>query len=302
MFEDPMAKPIFVIGKHRSGTKWLSNTIAAHKDIACILHEHHFGILEVSDVFERMPLIYGDLSIAENCIGFIEYYGQTDFFVLTGLDKNMFYKNRPSNYSEFFRQMMDTFAEKEGKPYWVQKTDTAPMPDLIKHFPDAKFIMTIRDVRDNVKSAIGLAKGEKGRATPKVYNELFIYYLQKKRILSYQGRDNVMLMYFEDMKRDKRAVVERICNFLQIEFDENMLKNHFKQNTSYKGMVSKADALSDKDVFLMNLMIPLLSITPLWLMEFLYKIKTRLLGHSFLKPENRILHSFKLKKRDLGWE
>ncbi|MCK4320989.1 sulfotransferase [candidate division WOR-3 bacterium] len=40
-----MASPIFVIGKNRSGTKWLSNVIANHKDVACIQHELFGGIL-----------------------------------------------------------------------------------------------------------------------------------------------------------------------------------------------------------------------------------------------------------------
>ncbi|MBA7629902.1 hypothetical protein ES703_37409 [subsurface metagenome] len=49
-----MASPIFVIGKNRSGTKWLSNVIANHKDIACIQHELFGGILE-ANVISRMP-------------------------------------------------------------------------------------------------------------------------------------------------------------------------------------------------------------------------------------------------------
>lgn len=74
-----MASPIFVIGRNRSGTKWLSNIIASHHDVAAVQHEEHFGILEATDVFLNMPILFGDLSIAENYMGFLDCFSQTDF-------------------------------------------------------------------------------------------------------------------------------------------------------------------------------------------------------------------------------
>ncbi|MFW6008127.1 MAG: hypothetical protein ACOCP8_02575 [archaeon] len=39
---------IFVIGKNRSGTKWLSNTVANHKDVFCVQRPGAGGILETN--------------------------------------------------------------------------------------------------------------------------------------------------------------------------------------------------------------------------------------------------------------
>ena len=295
-----MASPIYVIGKYRSGTKWLSNTIAGHPDVACIAHDDHFGILEVSDVFERLPKIFGDLSVAENFIGFIEYFASTDFFRLTGLDKQLFFNPRPKDYISFFKQMMDLYAENEGTQYWVQKADTFPVEQLMTQHLNAKFIMIIRDPKDNIRSAIALAMAESQRRNRRILNELFMYYLEKKRIVSYRGKPNVLVMSFEDMKGKKRETVERICEFIGIKFDEEMMTDRFKRNTSFGGAIQKGEVFSAIDEFLISVLIPILNILPRQFYELLYKIKTRFLGHSFLRPENRVLHSFKMRKIELG--
>ena len=57
-------RPIFVIGKNRSGTKWLSNTISNHSKIACV-RSHEFGGILETNVFFNMPNTFGDLAIKE---------------------------------------------------------------------------------------------------------------------------------------------------------------------------------------------------------------------------------------------
>lgn len=102
-----MAQPIFIIGKNRSGTKWLSNIIAAHKEIACVQRPGAGGILE-SNTLSNMYYIFGSLKHDNNFIGFLECKAKTNFFKLSGLSKEFFYKKRPETYYSFFRLLMDT--------------------------------------------------------------------------------------------------------------------------------------------------------------------------------------------------
>ncbi len=39
-------KPVFIIGTNRSGTTWVGNLLAAHSDVAAIVHEKHKEIHE----------------------------------------------------------------------------------------------------------------------------------------------------------------------------------------------------------------------------------------------------------------
>ncbi len=38
--------PIFIVGTNRSGTKWLSNILANHPDVAAVQTERTLGIVE----------------------------------------------------------------------------------------------------------------------------------------------------------------------------------------------------------------------------------------------------------------
>jgi len=91
-----MIKKIFVIGKNRSGTKWLSNTIANHQKIACIQRPGAGGILE-TNIINRMPNIFGTLKKDNNFIGFIECFSQTNYFKLLHVEKEELY-NAPRDY------------------------------------------------------------------------------------------------------------------------------------------------------------------------------------------------------------
>jgi hypothetical protein len=297
-----MATPIIVIGKYRSGTKWLSNLIAGHPDVTCIAHDAHFGILEASDVFQRLPMIFGNLTIPENFIGFMEYYASTDFFRLTGLEKKLFYENRPKDYLEFFRRMMDVYSEKENRRYWVQKADTYALEKLLKQYDDGKFIMIIRDPKDNVRSALALAMGVQHRRNKRILHELYMYYLEKKRIEACKNRKNVMILSFKDVQRNREETIPKVCQFIGIEYTKEMLTSRFKQNTSYKGDIRKDEIFSSMDEFLFALFTPVFNAMPQSVFEWTYRIKTTWLGYSFLRSENRRLNSFKLLKRELDWD
>jgi len=76
-----MARPIFVLGRNRSGTKWLTNLIANHPDVYCVQSESHGGVIE-TNLFDRADTSFGNPAIAENYIAFMAWFEQTDFFLL----------------------------------------------------------------------------------------------------------------------------------------------------------------------------------------------------------------------------
>ncbi len=298
-----MIKSIFVIGRDRSGTKWLSNIIAGHKEIACVQHEDHFGILEASDILSYAPVVFGDLHVPENLIAFIECFSQTDFFRLTGLDKNHFYKLRPADYIDFFREMMDLFAENEGKKYWVQKSGVSSMNDLSKHFPDGKFIVIVRNIKDNIRSKIGQWKLHLGGDQRKpLLKESVKYFIDMEQIKKYAELNNVYVVQYEDLRKDKKNVMKNVCEFVGIGFDEEILEDKFRKNTSFRSGVSKEEILTKYDFMKLDILSALLRFVPGFIYEYLYEKRLQEFRKEHTYFEQKKFISFKLKKKETGLE
>ncbi|MCF8095112.1 MAG: sulfotransferase [Desulfobacteraceae bacterium] len=295
-----MSQPIFVVGKDRSGTKWLSNIIASHNDIACVQRSDAGGILE-SNTLSRMYNIFGTLKHEDNFIGFLELKSKTDFFQLTGLSKDLFYSKRPISYYSFFRELMDMFAEKSNKSFWVQKADTLLLDSLYKEFPNAKFVLIERNPTDNIKSTIGLRKRKNPDYPKNMLGELARYVYRIKINKLYKDKKNVMLIDFKDLQTNRKNAVDRICKFLSIQINDDMLTDAFEKNTSFKTRNDKEKILNCYDIAKIKLLLPILSAIPLYAYKILHKIHLRLKPLSRLHKERDqfIPGSFELLKEEI---
>ncbi|MHA1284992.1 MAG: sulfotransferase family protein [Promethearchaeota archaeon] len=150
-----MSKPIFVVRPHRSGTTWIANILCQHSKIVGVQADEHHGIHE-SAFFSSVENYFGDLRNDNNFIIFVESFGSSDYFRLTGLNKDFLYNNRPKTYAGAFRLIMDTFAKKQRAEYWLEKTPahTLYLNKIAKYFPNAKFVGITRDVIDVLRSAV----------------------------------------------------------------------------------------------------------------------------------------------------
>lgn len=303
-----MASPIFVIGRNRSGTKWLSNIIANHPDVAAVQHQEHFGILEATDIFLHMPMIFGDLSIPENYIGFLECLSQTDFFRLTGLDKGYFYAFRQPDYFTFFREMMDKYAAKSGKKYWVQKSGVMSLGTLHKHYDDAKFIIIVRDMVENIKSTIALGRLlEEEQHKKSLFRLQVKYFTDMAQIKRFATESNVSVIRYEDLIKDRNSVLSKMCTFLGMSFDETMEKDYFRNNSSFGGAVgnkhppNKDEILTKSDVLKMKMYSAFLSALPRQIYDWLDLLHKKNFYKTFFHPQQRRFLSFRLRRNELGW-
>jgi len=236
-----MAKPIFVLGVHRSGTTWVANILCSHSKIAGIQAERHYGIHE-SAFFCIVKDRFGDIRNDENFIEFIEAFSSSDYFILSNLDKNYFYKNRPYSYDKFFKMMMDKYAEERKTEFWLEKTPAHLLyyRELSELFPNAKFIVTKRNIIDSIKSDIRMKyfneRMQKIMKIPKIFFVIFLtfrYHFYNSNMYDKHLKQNYLLIEYEELKKNRLEVTKKICNYLNVDFEQQMLEDKYKKNTLF---------------------------------------------------------------------
>ncbi len=100
------------------------------------------------------------------------------------------------------------------------------IPQLLKIFPNAKFIHLIRDYRDNV-TAIQRA-GSNINESSNIYFAMGRWKLYNRIVDKYQKRfpDNFYTVRFEDLITDPEKEMKSLCNFLTLDFRPEMLNYH----------------------------------------------------------------------------
>lgn len=257
-----MAKPIFVLGVHRSGTKWLANILCSHSDIAGIQADRHYGIHE-SAFFCIEKNRFGDLRKDENFIEFMETFASSDYFLLSHLDKKYFYEHRPRDYDEFFRMMMDKYAEKEQTGFWLEKTPAHLLyfNDLVEKFPDAKFIIIQRNVVDSIKSDLRLKffddKMKKQMQTPKFFMIIFLifrYHFYYSNMFDRSQKRDYLLIQYEALKKNRAEETKKICDYIGVAFEPQMLQDTFRPNTLFTSEKERGEVLTRQEEAFIKIM------------------------------------------------
>jgi|GEM_PF-1546887 len=251
-----MAKPIFILGVHRSGTTWIANILCSHSKIAGIQAPRHNGIHE-SAFFCTVKDRFGDIRNDNNYIEFLETFSNSDYFILSNLDKNYFYKNRPNSYDEFFKMMMDKYAEEQKTEFWLEKTPAHTMyfNELLTIFPTAKFIIVKRNIIDSIKSDIRLRYfNEDMQRKTKLSKIIFIiflafrYYLYYSNISSQRKKENCLFIEYENVKKNRVEATKKICDFIGIDFEQQLLEDEYQPNTKFTSEKERFKVLTNEEV------------------------------------------------------
>ncbi|MEE9376878.1 MAG: sulfotransferase [Candidatus Lokiarchaeia archaeon] len=220
-----LSSPIFLVGMPRSGTKLLRGLLNQHPLIEISNVETHF-----LPFWEKHWKKYGDLSDKNN---FLQFYDQVTtknpYFIYMRekggmIEENNWYQCCENfKISGVFEALMrhDTNTLVGSEKIWGDKTPSYLIHiSLIKgHFPSAKIIHIVRDVRDYSLS-MNVAWGKNIiRSTSRWVEEISVF---RKNLEDY-GNDILELRY-EDLLDNPEKQLVRICNFINLEFDKGMLQ------------------------------------------------------------------------------
>jgi Sulfotransferase family len=269
-------KPIIVVGMNRSGTKWLSNIFLNHSEICGIQSENDRGIIE-TNLFGNMQAKF-DLTILDDYLGFVQLWSHTNFFKRTNFEKEIFYKlnPRPTNYLEMFKLVMDNYAIKENKNYWLQKSSPKMCEELLEYFENAFFIYITRDIVDNLKSTFALRNKkltyEINKTVYSFYRQIFVYVLKEKKMKKCMKMKRNVYITYDKLKNNHESEVRKICDAIGITFEPQMLIIPFKMNTSFNNNQEREQIFSKSDEFKIRLFYKFLSLIPYSIIKFLKAI------------------------------
>jgi len=215
--------PIFLIGMPRSGTKLLRGLLNEHSTIAIPAFETEFFPYWVTH-WES----YGDLSNRELFKTFYSEVMKIPYFLYCKnedevIDEEVWYKNcQDYTVAGVFEALIrhDANAPINTNIIWGDKSPSyITSLELIKeHFPDAKFIHIIRDVRDYCLSINHAWKKNMIRAAQR-WND----YVHNAREISCQFENDYIELRFEDLLDAPDIELKKICHFLGLEFEASML-------------------------------------------------------------------------------
>ncbi len=226
--------PILVVGLNRSGTKWLSNILCGHADIAGIQSESERGIIE-TNMFHRMREKF-DLRSADDYVGFIELWDRTQFFQQTGEDKEFLYElnPRPLSFVKLFELVMQRYARRSGAGYWLQKCDPERALEVIAELGDP-IVVSIK--RDTIATARSLQQMNRNRDLEfSLLKSMPGIARMEKLLQRVEKLTKVVSITYEDLRRDPVDTVRSVCQQLGLEFSESLLDVQFRPNTSFKSV------------------------------------------------------------------
>ena len=226
----------FVVGATRSGTTLLRLMLDAHPGVA-IPSETHFTPELISarekhgaNPEQMLELLtshrrWGDFTIEPEELA-ARWAALNDTGELTG----------PAAVRAFFA----LYADKQGNPgaRWGDKTPgyIKNMREIQTYLPEARFIHLIRDGRD---VALSVLKQDWGPQTVEAAAEKW-----RSRVLRGRAQQPYLGFYmevkFEDLVLDTEGQLRRICEFIELDFDDRMLGYH---ETAEQRLQEKARAL-----------------------------------------------------------
>jgi Sulfotransferase family len=211
----------FFLGCGRSGTTLVQLMFDRHPDMAMV-PERHFPLATP----RRWVLPDGSLNLPrairriENARWFYRFEMDAGVFEAAALDA------QPTTYAEVIRCLNAGYARSRGKSRYGNKTPkhVLHIPEIAALFPEARFVHIVRDGRD---VALSYLSKNFGPSDVRSAADVWRTRVERGRADGTKiGERRYAELRYEDLLKDPEAELRRICAFLELPFDDAMLRYH----------------------------------------------------------------------------
>ena len=226
---------VFICGFPSSGTDLLKNIMNAHSDIS------------ISGEFPFLPKIANNYSSkipASEIIKLIAELKKIDVYNNFGnssFDVSQLGKKPEYLLSDIYASMLNnnTITWKGNKT--PQNTENLDKLKIL--FPDAKFILIVRDVRDICLSAQKKWGKDKNLWAAK-WNERM---LKGYELLNNLNQNEVLIIKYESLLKNLYYELQRICSFLNLKYQSSMLDYHLNVKDIIEGKLNYGKPLIENN-------------------------------------------------------
>jgi hypothetical protein len=207
----------FICGATRSGTTLLRLMLDSHPELA-IPGETHF-IVQMTRAMKKRRLTADELA---DVIVSSDRWG--DFHLDEAVLRRRFRALEPLNSADAVRDFFRLYAEQQGKARWGDKTPgyVQRMRLIERVLPEARFVHIIRDGRD---VALSVVPRSWGPATIAAAAENWKLRIERaRRQAPHLG--HYLEVHYEDLISGTEAVLRNVCEFIELDFDPEMLRYH----------------------------------------------------------------------------
>lgn len=217
------AAPTFLFGMERSGTTLLSMMLGAHPRVAVPLATTGMWL----EFAQRLHGEFNDLASRDDVVRLVDAALVHERIRLwdAELDRQAVLADLPlGDFGTIVARFHEAYAQAKGKPCWAN-VDIASLDnmDLVNSwFKDARFLHIVRDGRDVALSHQTMPYGAGNVAEcARAWANRTATNAKMGRIL---GPSRYMTVRFEDLILDTQATLVRICAFIGVRYDAQMLR------------------------------------------------------------------------------
>jgi hypothetical protein len=217
---------VFIVGCPRSGTTLLQSLLAANSKILSFPETHFYEMIVGGRL--RSALSLPSKRAKPYWYDFLEEIGHPELGSI--LPKNAIFIRQ---YSNAFIQALDTIAQSQDKTVWLEKTPghLRQIDQINKLVPRVRFIHIIRNGKDTIASI-----NELGNQYPETWGRWYRSldrsiqrWVTDVRIsIKYATNEKHRLVRYEELIQNPKIVLENLCAFIGVPFEENMLADHLK--------------------------------------------------------------------------
>ena len=222
--------PIFIFGLARSGTTLLQRILMAHPEIA-----------STPEPWILLPFLY-----SRKQTGVLAEYSHNIAFLAI----SDFVDKFPNKEADFYKEL-EGFVSSLYAKHCVNKEkyflDKTPMyyyiiPEIMKTFPDAKFVFLFRNPVQILSSVMNTwSKG----GFDNLYRLRDMLFSGPKLLAEgfFMNKEKSISIRYDDLIREPDKTVKKVCDYLQVKFDKSLLTDF--NNQKLKGMAVDPTGVKD---------------------------------------------------------
>lgn len=202
---------VFLCGFPSSGTDLLKNLMNAHRDIY------------IGGEFPRLPALaryYGAVVAAESGDQAVTDIVASDVYGNLSHTKLQRQFAWPAQFKDLYTDLLCPRTVRWAGNKTPQNSENVDRLNAL--FPDARFVLIVRDVRDVALSW----RNKWGKDPVRCAERWNVRMLQARRLLDQHARGRHLVISYERLLDDPASTAKSVCGFLGLEFDERMGRYH----------------------------------------------------------------------------